>query len=71
MKDFLRTDQIHELKQAHREFKKKKVIKNTDKIKSILLLNDGYSYEAIAKILLLDDSSIRRYYKIYTKTRTY
>ncbi len=67
MKDFLSTDQIQKLKQAHRESKKKKDIKNTDKIKAILLLNDGYTYEEIAKILLLDDTSIRRYYEIYSE----
>jgi transposase len=67
MKDFLSTDQIQKLKQAHRESKKKKDVKNTDKIKAILLLNDGYSYEEIAKILLLDDSSVRRYYEIYSE----
>ena len=67
MKDFLNTDQIHELKEAHRKAKKGKDIKIADKIKAILLLNNGYSYEEIAKILLLDDTSIRRYYKIYRK----
>ncbi len=67
MKDFLNTDQIQKLKQAHRESKKKKDIKNTDKIKAILLLNDGYTFEEIAKILLLDDSSVRRYYEIYAE----
>ena len=67
MKDFLSTDQIQRLKQAHRESKKRKDIKNLDKIKAILLLNDGYTYEEIAKILLLDDSSVRRYYEIYSE----
>lgn len=67
MKNFLSIDQIQELKQAHREAKKKKDIKNTDKIKAILLINDGYSYEEIARILLLDDSSIRRYFEIYSE----
>lgn len=65
MKNFLSTDQILELKEAHREAKKRKDVKNSDNIKAILLLNDGYSYEEIAKILLLDDSSIRRYFTIY------
>ena len=67
MKNFLNTDQIQELKIAHREAKRRKDIKSTDKIKAILLINDGYSYEEISQILLLDDSSIRRYLKIYIK----
>ena len=65
--NFLNTEQIQELKDAHREAKQRRDIKNADKIKAILLLNDGYSYDEIAKILLLDDSTIRRYYKIYRK----
>jgi transposase len=32
-----------------------------DRIKSILLLDEGKTYEEIARILLLDDSTIRRY----------
>ena len=30
-------------------------------------MNDGYTFEEIAKILLLDDSSVRRYYEIYAE----
>ena len=36
--------------------------KKADKIKSILMINDGYLFEEIARILLLDDSTIRRWY---------
>ncbi|MDY6935589.1 MAG: helix-turn-helix domain-containing protein, partial [Spirochaetota bacterium] len=63
--NFLNTEQIQKLKDAHREAKRRRDIKNADKIKAILLLNHDYSYDEIAKILLLDDSTIRRYYKIY------
>lgn len=36
-----------------------------DRIKAILMLDDGYGYEQIAKALLLDDQTIRRYVERY------
>ncbi|MCP4161449.1 MAG: helix-turn-helix domain-containing protein [Deltaproteobacteria bacterium] len=38
--------------------------KKSDRIKFILLLNKGSSYEKIADILLVDDTTVRRWYKI-------
>lgn len=45
------------LKQMHR-FEKNK--KKADRIKTILLLNKGFSYTEVAEILLLDDKTIRK-----------
>ena len=39
--------------------------KKADKIKSILLVNAGYPVDEIARILLLDDSTIRRWYNTF------
>lgn len=39
----------------------------SDRIKTILLLDDGESYEAIAKFLFIDDATVRRYFKLYQK----
>ena len=50
------------LKEAHRAAQGKR---HADKIKTILLLNEGWSYEQISKALLLDDSTPRRYFKIW------
>lgn len=36
-----------------------------DRIKSILLLDKGFSFEDIAEVLFLDDSTLRRYYDRY------
>ncbi len=36
-----------------------------DRIKTILLLDKGLSYEDIAEVLFLDDSTLRRYYDTY------
>lgn len=38
-----------------------------DRIKAVLLRDDGYSYSEIAKILLLDDETIRRHINDYEK----
>ena len=39
--------------------------KYADRIKSIVLLDEGWSYEQIAKVLLIDHKTIRRNYEIY------
>ena len=49
---------IQELKAQH---KKEQNGRNRDRIKAVLLINAGYSYEQTAEILLLDDSTIRRH----------
>ena len=50
------------LKEAHRAAQEKR---HADKIKTVLLLHDGWDYEQISKILLLDDSTPRRYFRIW------
>lgn len=59
MSSFLSTDQIIALRTMHKKSREKRVC---DKIKAILMLNDGHSAEFIAKILILDDGTIRRWY---------
>lgn len=62
MKDFLTKTQIENLVRAHRQAKEKR---EADRIKTVLCLNTGYSYEEIANILLLNDSTLRTYYQEY------
>lgn len=64
MKEFLTKEQIDILREAHYSCRMRK---SADRIKAILLLNDGLSYEQIARILMLDDGTIRRYEKQYKK----
>lgn len=64
MSDFLSPEQIQDLERRHRYEKKKQPC---DKIKSILLLNSGYNYSEIAKILLIDMTTIWRWHKTFTK----
>src|SRR5271156_5648717 len=61
-KHFLTQNEKDILKARHRQERDKRLC---DRIKSILLLNKGWTYEAIAEALLLDDDTIRRYYKTY------
>lgn len=62
MKDFLTSEQIAEYKLKH---KKVKFLKEGDRIKAILLLNKGFSYEEVAELLLIDDGTVRRWHRIF------
>lgn len=42
--------------------------KQADRIKAILFLNEGFTYEQTAKLLLLDETTIRRYGKEFEKS---
>ena len=60
---FLTKGQVVAYKQKHKTYRKDQ--KNSDKIKAILMLNDGYRYEEIARILFIDDVTVRRWKKQY------
>src|SRR6266702_1062490 len=64
MKDFLTAREVLILHEAHHS---SRLRKSADRIKTILFLNEGYSYAQTAKLLLLDDITIRRYEKEYKK----
>src|SRR5208282_216883 len=56
----LTEEQISELKLAHKQTREKRL---ADRIKAILYLHYGLSYAEIAKLLLFDEVTIRRYMK--------
>jgi transposase len=64
MKGFLTKEQILILREAHYSCRYRKA---ADRIKAILLLDQGFDYAMVAKILMLDDTTIRRYEKEYEK----
>lgn len=64
MKGFLTDDQVGILREAHYSCRQKK---SADRIKAILFLNEGFSYEQTAKLLMLNDITIRRYEKQFEK----
>jgi len=65
MAKLLNQDQKIILQEAHHN---SRLRKSADRIKAILLLDGGFSYEQVAEILLLDDMTVRRYEKEYKKT---
>jgi transposase len=65
MKDFLSAQEVNQLKATHRRGKDRK---RADRIKTILALNEGLTYEETAKLLLLDATTIRRYFRDYQET---
>ncbi len=60
MPNILTDNEVLVLREAHRTIKDKKL---ADRIKAILSLNEGFEYPLIAKILLLDEITLRRYLK--------
>ena|SRR3970040_82089 len=62
MESFLTPQQVIEYKKLHKQCKS---LREGDRIKAILLLNRGYSYQQTAEILLMDEDSIRRWYQEY------
>lgn len=64
MDKILTSNERHNLVQRHRKERDKRIC---DRIKAVLAYDDGYSYAEIAKILLLDDETIRRHIKDYQR----
>lgn len=62
MPQFLSSDQESALKQAHRGVKIKKL---ADRIKAVLLLNQGFTSSQVSRMLLLDEGTINRYLRQY------
>lgn len=62
MNNFLSQEDVVVLQEAHHAAREKR---KADRIKSILLLNQGFPYSEIARILLLNDSTVREYFKEY------
>lgn len=58
----LSESEIQELKKLHRTFKDRK---SADKIKAILLKDNGYSQKEIAEILLLDEDTISKWIRLF------
>lgn len=66
MKRILTSKQREQLIQRHRKERDGRI---RDRIKAVLAYDDGYNYSEIAKILLLDDETIRRHIDDYLKNQ--
>ena len=61
----LSQEERQKIKQLHRKCKERRF---ADRLKAILLLDDGVTCQEIARILLLDDDTIRNYSKQYLES---
>ena len=66
MNNLLKEEEKKELTRRHKKERDKKI---ADRIKVILAINEGLTYKEIAKILLLDDETIRRHLKDYLESK--
>lgn len=64
MPNILTNDQITSLKIAHKQARDKR---SADRIKAVLALSEGYEYAEIAHLLLLDETTLRRYVEQFKK----
>jgi len=58
----LKDDEVKKLESLHKKIKDGRI---RDRIKCIVALSRGYSFEEIEEILLIDERTARRYFKIY------
>lgn len=65
MRYFLTAKEVLILTEAHHDARFRK---QADRIKAILFLNQGFNYEETAKLLMLDETTIRRYEKEYKES---
>jgi transposase len=66
MEKIMTSKEKDKLIQRHRKERDKRIC---DRIKAVLAYDDGYSYSEIARILLLDDETIRRHIDDYIKEK--
>lgn len=62
MKRRLTAQERADLQKRHKKERDKRIC---DRIKAVLAYDDGYTYSEIARILLLDDETIRRHIEVY------
>ena len=58
----LTEEQVIQLKLAHKQTREKRL---ADRIKAVLYVHFGLSYAEIAKLLLFDEITVRRYFKLF------
>ena len=66
MRNFLKIEERIELMSCHKKERDKRVC---DRIKAVLMRDDGYSFSEIGKELLLDDETARRHLEDYLSER--
>ena len=62
METYLTTEQRAQLRSAHRQ---ESLRRYADRIKAVLAFDAGYSYTTIADLLIVDESTVRRYIELH------
>ena len=60
----LTDEQLRDLKTAHKQTRDKRL---ADRIKAVIMLHNGFTFEQIKQALLLDEVTIRRYSRQFQK----
>lgn len=68
MEKLLTTKEREKLIRRHRKERDKRIC---DRIKAVLAYDDGFSFSEIARILLLDDETIRRHIDDYLREEAF
>jgi hypothetical protein len=66
MKNFLSTEERNHLRSQHKKERDKRVC---DRIKAVLLYDEGWTYEQIAHVLLLTHEAVRQHVFDYQSSR--
>jgi transposase len=66
MKNFLKEEEREELKSDHRKEKNRRT---ADRIKAVLMSNEGWSFREISKILLLDEETVSKHIFEYRESK--
>lgn len=66
MKQFLSLEERDKLKIQHRKERDKRIC---DRIKAVLLFDDGWNYQEIAHVLLLSDEAVKQYIQEYCNSQ--
>lgn len=61
---FLSEEEKQNLRKMHKNVHDRRI---ADRFKSVLMRDEGYKWEEIAKILMLDESTVRKYMNVYEK----
>lgn len=64
MSEFLSVKQVAEFKILH----KTASLVNRDRIKAILMLNSGYTQNEVAEVLIIDETTVWRWFDLFRKT---
>ena len=66
MKQFLSLEERDKLKIQHRKERDKRIC---DRIKAVLLFDDGWNYQEIAHVLLLSDEAVKQHIQEYCNSQ--